>query len=431
MIRIKPEPENQLLCPKCFQKSLLKEIVIQSTFPMADCFCENCDFEFYQTLPIGHTLVDTLSIDKSDNKLYPRDTKKSWLTDALLKACHREKQSKVSIKKVIYKKHDHVVVLSALDYLYGHVLLKLYNSIYHLENHKDLGLIIIIPKSFEWLIPSNCAEVWVVDLALSDLKYSHSFIQKFVSAEFERFKTIYISRSFSHPDFSTIDISRFTGVKPFDMAKFTQAQPTFTFVLREDRWWLPSTLDYWFYRLCRKFRILKIGSRLLALRQNTLVMRTISFIQKKIPDAKFHAVGLGTTGNFKGYAHDDRKSVINDTVERDWCKIYGRSHVVVGVHGSNMLLPTAHAAGCVEILPEDRFGNMVQDISVRYSDRKQLYFYRFAEQYASPRTVANKVISMVENFEIFERNMSTNVYQPKQESQQTVGSLKDDIYAIR
>jgi hypothetical protein len=76
-----------------------------------------------------------------------------------------------------------------------------------------------------------------------------------------------------------------------------------------------------------------------------------------------------------------------------------------------MLLPTAFAAGCVEILPLDRFGNMVQDISVRYNDRKQLFFYRFADEYASPKSVAAKAVAIITDFKEYNTNMCKNIYQ--------------------
>jgi hypothetical protein len=159
------------------------------------------------------------------------------------------------------------------------------------------------------------------------------------------------------------------------------------------------------------------------------VKRTISQIRKSLPDAKFYIVGIGKTGSFASGVHDERTSSVDDLIEKNWCSIYAGSHVVIGVHGSNMLLPTAHAAGCVEILPKDRYGNIIQDISVRYTDRKQLYFYRFADQFASPRTVANKAISIIQNFEIFERNMCGPVRPPMRQHPSTFIGLQDDAYA--
>jgi len=107
---------------------------------------------------------------------------------------------------------------------------------------------------------------------------------------------------------------------------------------------------------------------------------------------------------------------MNDDIERSWCETYAKSQVVIGVHGSNMLLPTAHAAGCVEILPDDRFGNIVQDISVRYSDRMQLFLYRFVDEFASPRTVSNNVISMFKDFEVYYHDNRTNTFDKEQNS---------------
>jgi len=411
VIRIKPEPENQFVCPRCLARTPAKEIIVQSAFTLADCICKNCGFEFYQTLAAGHTTTDSLFIDKLSRKLYPPDTPKTWLSEALLKTFSRINHHEVPIQKIIHENRDHVVILNTLDFLYGHVLLKLYNAVHHLDHNKNLGLVLILPKSFEWLVPNGCAEIWLVDLKLSDLAAGNSFVQQFIATEFRRFRTIYVSKAYSHPDFTNMDIERFTGIKPFDLAVFNKLAPVITFILREDRWWLGGPTGYWFYRLCRKLRVLKWGRRVLSMRQNNLIKRTISIIRKQLPETSFLVAGMGTTGNFYGYALDKRKDVIDEVVEKDWCKIYARSQIVAGVHGSNMLLPTAHAAGCVEILPEDRYGNIIQDISVRYADRRQLYFYRFADQYASPKTIARKVISMLSNYRVFHKNMCANIYQ--------------------
>jgi hypothetical protein len=141
-----------------------------------------------------------------------------------------------------------------------------------------------------------------------------------------------------------------------------------------------------------------------------LIKKTIHHVRKAIPNCDFFLTGLGRTGSFDRIGIDERRIKLDASTEREWCAIYARSHVVIGVHGSNMLLPTALSAGCVEILPDDRFGNMIQDISVRYNDRKQLFFYRFADQYSSPRAVAEKVIAMLTDFDLYNKNMCENLY---------------------
>jgi hypothetical protein len=411
MLRLKPDPQNVFTCPECGSPGpLIREFKFGSVDVLADCVCAHCQFEFYQVLPAGHTVDYPVSIGKMHGTLYSPDERREWLSRAIGKA-HREKQKRnIGIDTIVFKTCTHVTILNTLDSLYGHVLLKLYNAFYHLDKEKETGLILIIPRMFLWLVPAGCAEVWVVDLKLSELVYSYEAIEKFVSDQFSRFEEIYLSKAYSHPDISAVNIARMTGVDAFNLKHFSTLVPTVTFVLREDRWWFGHPADYWIYRACRSLNLLSQGSRWLSRRQNRLVARTCRSIKERIPDARIYITGLGRTGDFGAYASDERQRKITDEVERTWCKIYAQSHVVIGVHGSNMLLPTAHAAGCVEVLPLDRYGNMVQDISVRYNNRLQLFFYRFVDQFAAPRSVAEKAVAMIRDYEFYHRNMSKNIH---------------------
>lgn len=355
-------------------------------------------------------MARNLSMIKGTEKVFTVDKKTDWLSDAFLKAKLNYKTQTVPIRKIVNKGCSEVVILNTLDSLYGHVLLKLYNAFHHLDQQQNIGLILIIPKMFEWLVPQGCAEVWVVDLKLSEMVYSYEAIDNFFTNESNRFAIIYLSRAYSHPDFSRLSVERLTGVKPFDLKNFTLQKTTVTFILREDRWWFSSPKYYWYYRISRKLKILKWASTYLSRQQNRLVKKTIRSINEVLPGVDFHIVGLGRTGRFVGYASDERKWKTNEKVEQAWCETYAKSHVVIGIHGSNMLLPTALAAGCVEILPEDRYGNMVQDISVRYNDRLQLFFYRFADQFASPSSVAKKVTAIIKDYEGYYKNMCEHVY---------------------
>jgi hypothetical protein len=411
MIEVKPKIQNYFTCPACKSaEPMVNDVMIHSVHAMADCICRSCHLQFNQILPIGHNVQDPLAVGKADGKYYNLQGTAQWLFDSVVKAREGARHGEVRIDRRVFRNCDDVVILNTLDYLYGHVLLKLYNSLHHLDHDKSLGLIVIIPKMFEWLIPGGCAEAWVVDLKLNELAYNYDGIQKFVATQFQRFRSIYLSKAYSHPDFTTLDISRLTGVKPFDLSEFKERPPAITFVLRQDRWWFTSVGDYFFYRVCRKLKLMSWGAQILSQRQNRLVKRTIRRIRRALPQAEIFIAGLGRAGDFGSYGIDKRQTKIDVSTEIDWCQIYAKSHVVIGVHGSNMLLPTALAAGCVEVLPEERYGNMVQDISVRYSDRRQLFFYRFADQYSKPRSVAAKVIAMIRDYDTYHKNMCQNLY---------------------
>jgi hypothetical protein len=47
--------------------------------------------------------------------------------------------------------------------------------------------------------------------------------------------------------------------------------------------------------------------------------------------------------------------------EQLWIDLWASADLVVGVHGSNMLLPTALARGAVILLPRERYANAFQD----------------------------------------------------------------------
>jgi hypothetical protein len=410
MIEIKPFTENSFYCPEC--NAVAPTILgtqLHSVYTLADCKCRNCGLEFYQTLPVGHSIDDNVSVRKSDGRIYTDVDPNFWLSDVVKKAKSESRSKDVSVRKIIHEEKKEVVVLNTLDYLYGHVLLKLYNYQYYLR--RDVGLVVIIPRAFEWLAPAEASEIWIVDLPLSELAYEHPSLTEFIGNEFKRFEKIWLSKAWSHPDFTQIDMKSMTGISPFNLEHFTKEQPTFTFVLREDRWWLGSPLSYWLYRLGRRFKKAKsLCYRLVTDRQEKLAVETMTIIRKEIPDARFFVTGLGKKKGFGKLAMDSRTLKVDEEKELEWCRIYAHSHIVIGFHGSNMLLPTAFAAGCIEVLPNDRLGNFLQDISVRYSDRRQSFFYRFVDQYAKPSSVAAKAVSMVRDYPSFYNNMCRNQY---------------------
>ncbi len=410
MLRLKPDPDNFFVCPECQAKNpRINEFIVGSINIFANCSCSACDLEFAQIMPVGHSVDYPLSFGVNNKNIYKSTDCPDWLYLSVLKSHSEIRDEHVSIEKIVYKQYDRVVILNTLDTLYGHVLLKLYNAVHHLNQDKQVGLILIIPAIFKWLIPAGCAEAWIVDLKLSDLIYSYPVLHKFVSDQFPRFKEVYLSKAFSHPEIHKGDFVHFTGLLPFNLDNYYNQKPTITFILREDRWWFKTPLDYWFYRICRWLNVLSFGTRILTWRQNQLVKKTIKAIKRKLPESDFHIIGLGKRSN-DGYANDDRSVRTNSEIEKKWCRIYAMSHIVIGVHGSNMLLPSALAAGCIEILPEDRFGNIVQDISVRYNNRLQLFFYRFSDQFSKPNTIANKAIAMINDYKVFNKNMVINTY---------------------
>ncbi len=404
MIQLKPLPYNYFTCPECKKTTLeVKDSVFTGIYTLADCVCTSCKHNFYHDFPIGHSLLFPQSISKDGSRYYTSSY--GWFSKTFRRIFDLRNHEDINITKRVFKQHDEVIILNCLDTVYGHSLLKLLNAQYYLEHEKESGLVVIITKNLEWLIPEGVAEVWIVDEPQGNLMQWFERFDQFVKTELTRFKEVYLSVAFSHPEPAGIDFKKFTGLNRFDVSKFDKGRFTVTFVLREDRFWLRSAVEKTGWLAVRKLNLLKLLNFCFVLRQNYLVKRTIANIKRIFPNAMFHIVGFGNTGAFKGEIKDGRTTNVTTNIEKQWCEIYASSHVVVGMHGSNMLLPTALAGAFVEILPSDRLGNFMQDIMLPYSKRDLHYFGRFVNEFISPRKLAKLIVSMRTGFRFHHATM--------------------------
>ena len=223
MIELKPNTYNKFLCPECKNNNIkVIDIIFQGIHVLADCKCDICNFEFYHDFPVGHALFYPIAIGKINEKIYYDQYNIKWFSKPLKDSFLSKSKDKIKIEKKIYFNKKDVIILNCIDYLYGHVLLKLFNAQYYIDNCKDCGLVIIIPKSFEWLVPKGISEAWIIDINLKKARNWYTELEEFLKEEFKRFDKIYLSLAFSHPDPSEIDIARFTKIKS-------------NFITREDR----------------------------------------------------------------------------------------------------------------------------------------------------------------------------------------------------
>ncbi len=403
MIELKPNSYRAFDCPACASGDVeVSDTVFQGIHVLADCRCVVCGLEFYHEYPVGNALRYPTVFGKLNGVLYS-GVKVPWYSKPLLTSYQNKCNDDIVIEKRVYQRHSSTIILNCLDFLYGHVLLKLLNAQYYLDNCPEHGLIVIIPRKFAWLVPAGVAEVWQVDIGIysGGQRWLVRF-DEFVRREMMRFDRVFLSLAFSVPDFSNVDITRFTRVAPFSLADYSNSKPTITFILREDRLWYGSASERFAYLVCKKLKLLPYIRSVFLRSQSRRIMGMFKVIMRQIPDASCEVVGLCTVGPFRNGMESNQ---IDEQIERAWCERYARSHVVIGVHGSNMLLPTAHAAGFIEVLPKSRNGNIVQDIASPHIGRKLLFLGRFVREFVSPREVADLAVAMIKDFEGFEMYM--------------------------
>ena len=182
-------------------------------------------------------------------------------------------------------------------------------------------------------------------------------------------------------------------MRPFQVEEWDtrSGRPTVTFIWREDRVWSSLPRQQSSQGLEEPLTA-RPGRAQDALQEQTeRVIGLAQALHETFSQTDFAVAGLGQPEGLPDWITDLRTREITDAVERSWCERYAKSHVVVGIHGSNMLLPSAHAGAVIELVPLNRWDNLVQDILPTARDvREAMYRYRFLPL-ATPATTVSEV----------------------------------------
>ena len=353
---------------------------------LLDATCTSCEDDFYVTLPSDHALLAPVSINTQTKEVF-NPSAAAWLGDLLALSLSQKSAEYIPIQFTRSRRFDRIVLVNCLDYLYGHCLLKLLNVQYYLEHEGGLACCVLIPKQLTHLVPAGVAEIWAVDLPLKRFRTWFTSLQEQIANEISAREVCFLGIAHSHPHFSRYDLSQF--VKQHESNALSRDTTRVVFAYREDRLW---------------------GSSLR--RQHRNINQLFDELRLGFPRLEFSVVGLGSTGVFNQGVHDCRAVIVSLESEQRWLATFANADCVVGVHGSNMLLPSGLARHVVELVPEDRLGNLTQDLlwpsesacgnealyRVRFlygdSDLRDLHPYRVA-------TIIINQIGFAEGFRIF------------------------------
>lgn len=374
MIQVKPQITQQTPCPYCHHDLKPDKVLWQGMHVCAESHCSRCGAQLLDELRIGHALLYPHCLDIAAGRVFDSVQTLPWRQalgqgwgHSLLNSLRNPSFRSLAIEKEVFCHAPRVVILNCIDHLYGHCLLKLLNAQRHLEQNPNLGLIVIVPRFLRWLVPDGVAEIWTTDIALRDGQQYFPGFSQFVMAEIERFDEVFVSEAYSHP--AHFDITRFSKVPRFTAE--TGRAPLVTFVWREDRLWTNSLL----WRAVK--RLASVDTPAL-MAQNRNIQRLFASVATKVPTAQFSVAGLGTRTRFPDWIEDRRTDRFTAKIERELCNLYALSAIVIGVHGSNMLLPSAHAGATIDLMPRGRWDNFAQDILFQESDpRISAFRYRF------------------------------------------------------
>jgi hypothetical protein len=128
------------------------------------------------------------------------------------------------------------------------------------------------------------------------------------------------------------------------------------------------------------------------------------------PQVSFSVAGLGTQTQFPSWIKDARVKKFDADSERQMCQLYSESRLVIGVHGSNMLLPSAHAGLSLDLMPNDRWGNFAQDFLYQEADARIASFrYRYLPLMTNLPVLASIVIKMISGYHKYRIAMACDV----------------------
>jgi hypothetical protein len=409
MIEIKPKLQHQSNCPHCGTVLKPVDILWQGMHVCVESICVSCKAEIIEDLPVGHGSDSPYQIDLLKGKIFGNknvfaDEWFVWFGQPFLESLQNPEPEEVEISKEVFKDCSRVIILNCIDNLYGHCLLKLLNAQRHLERYPEQGLVVLIPKFLRWMVPEGVAEVWTVNLSLRASGRYYPSIDQFIRKECNRFDEICLSEAYSHP--SKFDITKFTKVPKHS---FEQEEFKITFIWREDRIWY----DFIPFKVLRKSKIITPA----LLMQNWNVQRLFNKIRSRVPTARFAIAGLGKKTKFPEWIEDFRVDKFDEKIEVKMCQVYSESRLIIGLHGSNMLLPSGHAGMTLEVMPDwgkgkmykDRWGNMAQDILYQETDpRLASYRYRYLPFQTNIAELAHIASEMILRYSYFKTIMTAD-----------------------
>lgn len=417
-VEIAPEPEVDFDCRSCGRSLEADGWLMPGMRPLAALSCPECGREFFGDFPSGHGLDSPTLLDAETGETTQFGRESPWFEKWLGESYADRSDEEVSVTVEGETDLDAPAFCNCLDALYGHALLKLLD-VQRFADRDDIDVVVVVQSNLAWLIPDGVAATVTVDLPLGrGYEWNDRLATAFVDLAAD-WETVSLCRVDPHPHPSTFDIERYSSVEPMDNDTPWADPPVVTFVWRDDRCWsrLPpwAIVEDWLSNRLPipvkgrdPFGI--VGRRLddaSRYQQRRKVLALESAIRDRFPEVDFAVAGVAEPGRLPDRITDLRTNAPSVADEQRLCERYGRSNVVVGVHGSNMLLPSAHAGSTVELLPTRRWGNVLQDLVVSEADSYDgLYHTRLLPLSTGADEVAACVRSLIESRESFRETLS-------------------------
>jgi len=387
MIELHPKPTVEYTCAKCGAVNTPHDWLIPGMRNLAQVRCQSCGVQYYADLPAGHGLTYPMYLFPESGEVhdaYGVDWFSTWLRDSYLN--RTSEPLRFTVKE--FRPVRNPILLNCLDNLYAHCLYKLLNAQYYIDHCPDYDLIVMIQPFLNWMIPEGTAQAWIVDLPLRKGTEWNDWIASQIKNRISQYSECKLSVAVSCPHPDDVTIERFVKVPPFDLSTWqnTSSSPVITYIWRDDRIW--SNHDSMSFIERRSVGTMN--------QQKKNVIELAQLLRKEFPKVDFAVAGVGHCTDLGENILNLTFENLDETAEKKLCERYARSHIVIGVHGSNMSLPSALAGTVIEMIGNDRYGNIIQDLLINESDpRTALVRYRLMPLTSSPEEITAAASSLL------------------------------------
>ncbi len=400
MLAIKPLQPPTSTCPNCQGYNQgFPHFEFYGWQVMGEGECKHCGIAYYHTWPIGHGAQFPVALAANGKTSYS-PIGDVWFAKPLLKTIRSGLKYPVRVERAVNRQTSEGLLLNCLDPCFGHIIWKLFNLVDYRDQASRGDIIVLIPKQCSWMVPQYVSEVWEVEVPLNKLHYRLDGLHHFIQTV--PIKSLRLLPLKTHRHHGDIPMADFFRHPPFNLEEFLTKPLRVTFIWREDRFWLRSKLEELVHRATVKFgwNFLK---RWFCYRQLNSMENVAAQVRAAIPEVKFQVTGLGTRGRFR-LIEDYRCSDPDETTELRWCSLYAQSQMIVGVHGSGMLIPTALAAGFIELLPSHKIRHLTEDLLLNHPPRLQLFLGRHLDLFTKPALVSKHLKEIFQGFSYLYQN---------------------------